>query len=137
MWRVDVAGRIEEQVTHIASNWVAGYEVARGQYLAYGGANGDALLLFPLSGGPARKLADCMTEFGIRSGASDVYYVDCNEQSPVLHAVDPASGRDRALGAFQDFHGGTVSISADEKVILYNRLIWQREADLMLIEGFK
>ena len=72
VWRVKVDGSVEEQVTHIGSVAGGPYEVADGRYLALNDGTNNGLVLFPLTAGPVRKVADCMIDLGVRPHASAV-----------------------------------------------------------------
>jgi hypothetical protein len=71
--------------------------------------------------------------------ASGVYYPDCSAGDPVLHRLDPTSGRDHILGTLEKAEGPsdtTIAVSPDGRTILYPKVV-REGSDLRLIENFR
>jgi serine/threonine protein kinase/Tol biopolymer transport system component len=142
IWRVPAMGGAEERVTRGGAGRGA-IESADGRTLFFKRGNEDSpLLALPLDGGPERTVATCV---GGLSGtfdvvASGVYYPDCSSpNSPALHRLDPATGRDQVQGTlemFERFGNGRVGVSPDGRTILYTKAV-RVGSDLMLIENFR
>ena len=141
IWRVPAAGGAEERVTRDGAGRGA-IESVDGQTLFFRRANGDSpLVALPLAGGAERVVAACVLAW---PGAFDVvesgvYYPDCRTGDPVLHRLDPASGRDEALGTLEKWErwaDGTIAVSPDGRTILYPKAV-REGSDLMLIENFR
>jgi hypothetical protein len=53
-----------------------------------------------------------------------------------LHRLDPGTGMDKVLGTLEPY-AASLAVSPDEFVILYEAVLNQSSADLMLIENFR
>jgi serine/threonine protein kinase/dipeptidyl aminopeptidase/acylaminoacyl peptidase len=142
IWRIPAAGGREERVTRDGAGRGA-IESADGRTLLFKRGNGDSpLLALPLAGGTERTVVACVKGPGgtFDVVASGVYYPDCTSlNSPLLHHLDPATGRDTVLGRldmFELFGNGRVGASPDGRTILYTRAV-RTGSDLMLIENFR
>ena len=141
IWRVPAAGGAEEQVTRHGAGRGA-IESADAQTLFFKRGDGDSpLVALPLAGGAEWVVAACVLAW---PGAFDVvdsgvYYPDCRAEDPVLHRLDPASGRDEALGTLDKWErwaDGTIAVSPDGRTILYPKTV-REGSDLKLIENFR
>ncbi len=147
VWRMSLASGLSARVT----NGGTGYRVCistddRNIVFQRRELNANApLMIAPTSGGTATQLLGCVHSWGFATGPSGVYYAACDSESePTLHVIDPTSRLDRVLGRLNDFLND-LTVSPDERTILYGRLTnpslrhgrlgWS--ADLMLIENFK
>ena len=141
IWRVPATGGAEERVTQGGAGRGA-IESADGRTLVFKRRDEDsALVARPLAGGSERTLADCVRgmngDFDIV--ASGVFYPDCAGGDPVLHRLDPATGRDQVLGTLEKcekFGNGRIAVSPDGRTILYVKAV-REGSDLMLIENFR
>jgi Tol biopolymer transport system component len=136
VWRIPATGRSEERLTHGGGSLA--YESADAKTLFYLRDLGDApLFRLALSGGPERKVLECVWAKGFAVGPGGVYHLAC-EAGPAgtpLYLLDLATGRDRFLGNLEKAEGG-FSVSPDGKTILYAKSVGEG-ADLMLIENFR
>ncbi len=109
-------------------------------------AFGDApLLMAPIASGAPIQLVGCVHARGFAESPSGVYYAACDSgSSPTLHVINPSTRQDRVLGRLEDFYVD-LTVSPDEKTVLYNRMTnasihhgklgWRY--DLMMIDNFK
>ena len=150
VWRVSSAGGTPEQITHSGS----GAKVR----LSWDGKNvlykppdtdeafGDApLLMAPIASGAPIQLVGCVHARGFAESPAGVYYAACDSgSSPTLHVINPSTRQDRVSGRLEDFYVD-LTVSPDEKTVLYNRMTnasihhgklgWRY--DLMMIDNFK
>jgi Tol biopolymer transport system component len=137
---------VEEQVMSTearSTTQLTVQESADGRTLYYVTGFTSPLFARPMAGGPSRKLVECVRgPKGFVVAAQSVYYADCGPQPAApgppqarLHRLDPGSGDDRILGTLERYRG-SLSVSRDEKTILYSSLM-RIGSDLMLIEGFR
>jgi len=143
IWSVPAGGGPVARVTHGGSGVVA-REVFDGSAIVYQTAEGDSpLVMLPLSGGPARQLAECVryegyiAGKGLAVGAAGIYYGPCGSgPQRSIHLIDPATGRDREVGRVSDpFFLSGLAISPDGNTILVHR--GAETADLVLLENFR
>ena len=143
IWWVPAGGGPVARVTHGGSGVVA-REVFDGSAIVYQTAEGDSpLVMLPLSGGPARQLAECVryegyiAGKGLAVGAAGIYYGPCGSgPQRSIHLIDPATGRDREVGRVSDpFFLSGLAISPDGNTILVHR--GAETADLVLLENFR
>jgi hypothetical protein len=117
-------------------------QLLEGQTLKHRIASGpfktDALLdvAIQLADGTEQTIVDCATRGGFAVATDGLYCVDCSPDAPSLHRVDPASGRDQALGLLEGYAGFPISVSPDGQTVLYSKLV-SDGADIMLIENFR
>jgi serine/threonine protein kinase/WD40 repeat protein len=141
IWRVPAEGGVEEQVTRDGAGHGA-IESVDGRTLFLKRGDGDSpLVALTIAGGAERAVAACVLAWPgmFDVVASGVYYPDCRAGDPVLHRLDPASGRDEVLGTLEKwerFSTGTVAVSPDGRTILYPKAV-RTGSDLMLIENFR
>jgi Tol biopolymer transport system component len=139
IWRVPATGGRKEQIARDTGGFCL--ESADGGSVLYQAISADGkapLFIRGVSGGPVRRLVECVepSAFGVRP--SGIYYVPCvaGSDSPV-HVIDPATSRDRAVGVLE--RGGAnhgLAVSPDGKRFLFGRTV-REGSDLMLIENFK
>ena len=141
IWRVAAAGGTEERVTRGGAG-LGAIESVDGRTLFFKRRNGDSpLVALTLAGGAERTVAACVPAWPASFDvvASGVYYPDCRTGDPVLHRLDPASGRDEVLGTLEKwerYSSGTIAVSPDGRTILYPKTV-REGSDLMLIESFR
>jgi dipeptidyl aminopeptidase/acylaminoacyl peptidase len=136
IWRIAATGGSEERVTH--SGGSSALESADGTILFFQ-RNRREVFALPLTGGPDRKLLECVPSKGFAVGAGGVYHIGCDEgpAGSSLYLLDPATGQDRLLGKLEKcdpFLG--LAVSPDEKTILYERVV-NEGSNLMMIEPFR
>ena len=92
----------------------------------------------PVAGGPEQKVINCVSGWGFAVGAAGVYHVGCkaDQHAMPLYLLDPATGRDRLLGALDGYDGNGITVSPDGKTILYTKSVGEG-SDLMMIENFR
>lgn len=149
VWRTRGPNGPTERVTHSGSSVAAARESADGTGVWYQGEEGDGPLLFqPLSRGAPTPVLSCVTASHFSVGPGGVYYMPCaptgepSREAPV-RVFNPASGEDRLFATLKDVgwpatgrQDGFLSVSPNGRTLLYSRLE-NREADVMLIEGFR
>jgi Tol biopolymer transport system component/DNA-binding winged helix-turn-helix (wHTH) protein len=105
IWRVRSAGGAAERITKTGSGFFA-LEAPDGKSIVYqADAYEDAALLAaPIAGGPGRQLVSCAKTSAFDVSQHDIYYVACDSANdPSVHAVNPATGKDRSLGTLYGF----------------------------------
>jgi Tol biopolymer transport system component len=136
VWRIPTAGGSEERVTH--GGGFNPLESTDAKTLFFQRRSGSVFAL-PLTGGPERKLLDCVASTGFAISPGSLYHIGC-EQTPSgwpLLVLDLATGRDRFLGSLEKcdpMYG--LAVSPDGKTILYERVV-SDGSDLMMIEHFR
>jgi hypothetical protein len=72
------------------------------------------------------------------AGPQGVYYVPCDPTpDPVVHVLDPETGRDRPLGKLEKFVGHTLGLAVSpDGTIFYSRRA-SESGDLVLIDNFR
>jgi Tol biopolymer transport system component len=140
VWRAPASGGTEERVT--GEGGCASQEGLDGRTLYYLRSWGsDALLARPTAGGPERILVPCVDQRSFAVGPDGLYHVQCSEDGTpegtrrVLHLLDPATGRDRAIGAFESQWTGGLSVSPDGRSVIYSSGALAK--DLLMIEDFR
>ena len=136
VWRIPATGGSAERVTHGGASLA--HESADGKTLFFMRAYADApLFAQPPSGGPKRKVLECVPEQAFAVGAGGVYHLACeaDPSGTPLYLLDPVTGRDRLLGKLGMACLG-LTVSPDGKTILYTKWVNQG-ADLMMIENFR
>jgi Tol biopolymer transport system component len=137
IWRAPAAGGPEEQVSRTGGG--RSEESADGRVLYVQGASlmASPLLAVPLAGGPERMVLDCVARYGFAVSMLGVYHLGCqgDARGPLLSVLDPATGRDRLLGAVEG-GGEGLAVSPDGRTILYARYTGEGR-DLWLIENFR
>ena len=149
VWRTRGPNGPTERVTHSGSSVAAARESADGTGVWYQREEGDGPLLFqPLSGGSPRPVISCVTASHFSIGPGGIYYMPCAQTGEISRDVpvrvfNPASGEDRLFATLKDVgwpatgrQDGFLLVSPNGRTLLYSRLE-NREADLMLIEGFR
>jgi eukaryotic-like serine/threonine-protein kinase len=141
IWRAPAMGGPEERVTR--NGGYVPYESTDRKTLFFLRDASDSLSLLmalPLTGGPERKVIDCVPDWGFTVGPAGVYHLGCTANwrtGPVpLYLLDPATGRDRLLGNLEAAVGG-MTASPDGKTILYTKHYLSEGSDLMMIENFR
>lgn len=136
VWRMAATGGQPKRVTSGGSGFGA-RESADGRFLLYTANEKAPLLMMPLTGGPARSLAPGVFDRLFEPVGRGIYYVPCSQRPhPTLHRLDLVTGMDKVLGTLEP-GAGTLAVSPDESVILYETGVYQGGADLMLIENFR
>ena len=136
IWRIPAAGGVEERV--------AGPDVSFGQESLDGktlfckmGVAAAPLFVLPLTGGPAKRLLDCVRGgrgFAVVEGG--VYYAACGQGPDTqLQRLDLATGKDSVVATLEKYRG-MLAVSPDGKTILYTTET-RSGSDLMLVEGFR
>ena len=140
VWRVPASGGAEERVT--GDGGCVPQEALDGRTLYYlRSCASDALLARPTAGGPERTLVPCVDTRSFAVGPGGVHHVHCAEERDadaarrVLHLLDPETGRDRAIGAFESQWTGGLSVSPDGRSVIYSSGAFS--TDLMMIENFR
>jgi Tol biopolymer transport system component/DNA-binding winged helix-turn-helix (wHTH) protein len=149
VWRTRAPNGPTERVTHSGSSVAAARESADGTGVWYQREEGDGPLLFqPLSGGSPRPVISCVTASHFSIGPGGIYYMPCAQTGEISRDVpvrvfNPASGENRLFATLKDVgwpaagrQDGFLLVSPNGRTLLYSRLE-NREADLMLIEGFR
>jgi dipeptidyl aminopeptidase/acylaminoacyl peptidase len=135
VWRIPAEGGAEERLTH--GGGAHAFESIDGKTLFFVRGSADApLFALPLSGGPERKLLECVPAFGFAVGAAGVYHFACRAgpSGTPLYLLDPTTGRDRLSGARKRLLW--THCLPDGKTILYTKVL-EQGADLMMIENFR
>lgn len=144
IWRIHVADGQRQRLTS-EGGVLLGLESGDGKNLLYQRDRDGALLMVPLAGGGARQIAPCVSGWAVAATSAGIYYASCSANSywggtnPLLHLVNPATDQDRVLGTLEKFSLADtfgLAVSADGKVIVYNRVLREGH-DLMLIENFR
>jgi Tol biopolymer transport system component/tRNA A-37 threonylcarbamoyl transferase component Bud32 len=137
VWRIPAAGGTPE---HLADGGHAAWESWDGTELYY--SRGGALYSRPLPRGPERQVLPSILNRAFFPTKSGIFYVVRPEvKRPVAHEIRHfafATGRNETLYRFDSlgFSQG-LSVSPDEKTIIFSGISPSKNADLMLIENFR
>ena len=94
----------------------------------------------PLSGGPERRVIDCVSGWGYAVSPRGIYYMACRPGSKdrTVRLLSARTGEDQVIGTLEVGHAPALgmTVSPDGQRILYSR--WVAEgADLVMIENFR
>jgi eukaryotic-like serine/threonine-protein kinase len=148
IWRVPAAGGRDERVT--TGGGSCGAETPDGQQLVYRGPwaqAGRELLIVPLTGGPPRRLAECVYGFSLQG--SEVFYYPCRDAAALslqrfstadVRRLDLKTGQDELFRTVDGIAYGELfwgpTLSPDRTTLLYAKVTNEGE-DLMMIENFR
>jgi Tol biopolymer transport system component/DNA-binding winged helix-turn-helix (wHTH) protein len=141
VWRIPVAGGVEEQVSH-AGGFLP-FESLDGRTLYYLRERGAELLARPTAGGEERRILACIDTWAYAVGPKVIFHIDCAstksgvDPTRVLRHWDAATGQDRDVGTVDVSNGMIMGLSAspDGRNLIYTR--HHMAFDLMMIENFR
>jgi Tol biopolymer transport system component len=139
IWRTPAAGGTEEQVTHAGG--LDAFESWDGRILYHRKPSDSALFARPTAGGEERTILRCVDGSNHAVGPRGVYYIQCqaaDSRSPsrqILRHLEAATGKDYALATLEASSIWGLSVSPDERSVLYGRNQWN--SDLMMIDNFR
>jgi serine/threonine protein kinase len=139
IWRTPAAGGAEEQVTHAGG--LDAFESWDGRILYHRKPSDSALFAQPTAGGEERRILRCVDGSNHAVGQRGVYYIQCqaaDSPSPsrqVLRHWEAATGKDASLAALEASSIWGLSVSPDERSVLFARNRWN--SDLMMIDNFR
>jgi hypothetical protein len=133
VWKVPATGGTALQVTHGGGSFAL--ESADGTDLYY--RNPNALWVMPPAGGSPRLVPSDLRSPGELAGRS-IYYLN-GHRAVWVYRLDSRRRFEYVRfppGASPIFVLGNLTVSADERVIMYPA-VDRRESDLMLVENFR
>jgi len=133
VWKMPAGGGTAQQLTHGGA--ARAVESADGRDIFYWSRN--ALWAMPVAGGSPRQVLSDL-RFSWELAGRSIYYLN-GDRAIWVHRLDTGRKFEYVrlpAGASPIFTLGNLTVSADERVIMYPA-VDRRESDLMLVENFK